>query len=135
MNSFNHYSFGAVDQWMHATIGGIDTDPAHPGFKRIVIHPRQGGGLTHARDTYNSIRGEILSVWTTESGRFELNVTVPANTTAEVWVPANDADHVTEGGKAVASADGVRFLRQEDGCAVFEVGSGAYRFAAPKQAS
>lgn len=134
MNSFNHYSFGAVDQWMHANIGGIDTDPAHPGFKRIVIHPRPGGGLTHARATYNSIRGEVLSIWTTESGRFELNVTVPANTTAEVWVTAPAADQVSEGGKPAASAEGVRFLRHEDGCAVFEVGSGAYRFVAPQLA-
>ncbi|HEY3413021.1 MAG TPA: glycoside hydrolase family 78 protein [Armatimonadota bacterium] len=135
MNSFNHYSFGAVDQWMHANIGGIDTDPTHPGFKRIVLHPRPGGGLTHARATYDSIRGRIVSVWSTEAGRFELNVTVPANTTAEVWVPAAAADQVTEGGKAAVSAEGVKLLRQEDGCAVFEVGSGTYTFVAPKPAA
>jgi alpha-L-rhamnosidase len=128
MNSFNHYSFGAVGEWMQSTVGGIDTDPAQPGFKRIIVHPQTGGGLTHARATYNSIHGEVICVWTKDGGRFTLNVTVPANTTAEVWVPAASAGHVMEGEKAATEAEGVRFLRQEAGSAVFEVGSGSYRF-------
>lgn len=130
MNSFNHYSFGAVGEWMQSVVGGIDTDPAQPGFKRIIVHPQTGGGLTHARATYKSIRGEVISIWTKQDGRFTLNVTVPANTTAEVWVPSADASSVMEGEKAASEADGVRFLRQEAGSAVFEVGSGSYRFTA-----
>ena len=62
MNSFAHYSFGAVYQWMVENIGGIQSDG--PAYKHIVIEPHPGGPLTHAETSYQSIRGEIATAWT-----------------------------------------------------------------------
>jgi alpha-L-rhamnosidase len=127
MNSFAHYSFGAVGEWMFKTVGGIDTDG--PGFEKIIIRPLPGGELTSAKTSYNSIRGLIETDWVLEGGAFRLNVTIPANTTATLHVPAASADEVTESGGSAGEAEGVRFLRMEAGSAVFEVGSGEYVFA------
>ena len=128
MNSFNHWAFGSVGEWMWRSIVGINPDDANPGYKRFIIHPRPGGGLTWAKGEYNSIRGKIVSDWRIEKGKLTLKVSVPTNTTALVYVPAESAAAVTESGKPAGKADGVRFLRMEDGCAVFEVGGGRYSF-------
>ncbi len=130
MNSYNHYAFGAVGEWMYANIAGIDL--AGPGFREIVIRPRSGGVLTHARGEFRSVRGTIVSAWRIVDGRFRLDVTIPANATAEVHVPARgDAKDILEDTKPASGAEGVRFLRHEPGAAVFAVGSGTYRFSAP----
>jgi len=126
MNSFAHYAFGAVGQWMFQAIGGIDT--ADSGFKRIIIRPRPGGKLTFAKVRYDSIRGRIVSHWKLTRAGLTMDVTVPANTTAAVHVPTTDAAAVTEGGKPAGRARGVTFLGMADGAAVYEVGSGTYRF-------
>jgi len=126
MNSFNHYSFGSIGRWLFGSVAGIDTDG--PGYKRIIIQPRPGGGLDYAKASYNSINGEIVSDWKIMGGKFALNVTIPANTTATVYVPAGDVESVTEGGKPAAKAGDVSLLRMEDDSAVFAVGSGHYRF-------
>lgn len=131
MNSFAHYSFGAVGEWMFKTIGGIDTDG--PAYERIIIRPQPAGRLTWAKTTYDSIHGPIATAWRTmpesKSGRqFRLYVTIPANTTALVYVPARNAGSVMEGRRPAAQAQGVRFITQENNNAVFEVGSGTYRF-------
>lgn len=126
MNSFAHYSFGAVAEWMFRIICGIDTDG--PAYKQIVIHPRPGGKLTYAKASYESIHGEIATDWKIKDHTFKLNVTIPANTTATVYVPAESADSVTESGRPVAKAKAVQLLRMENGEAVFAVGSGRYRF-------
>ena len=125
MNSFNHYAFGSVGRWLFNTVAGIDTDG--PGYKQIVIHPRPGG-MTSAKASYESIHGRIVSDWRLKDGTFTLNVTIPPNTTATVYVPAGSAESVTESGRPAASAEGVSFLRMDAGEAVWAVGSGNYRF-------
>ena len=125
MNSFNHYSFGAVGRWLFGTVAGIDTDG--PGFKKIIIRPRPGE-ITNAKASYDSINGEISTDWVQKGRMFKLNVTIPANTTATVYVPAEDVEAVNESGKKTAEVENVEFLRMEDGCAVFAAGSGQYRF-------
>ena len=112
-------------------MAGIDLDPAHPGYKHILLHPHPGGGLTYARAAYDSIHGRIVSDWKMENGRFAYHVEVPANTTATVWVPTAEETQVMEGGKPADKAEGVKFLRMEAGYAVYEIGSGAYTFTAP----
>jgi alpha-L-rhamnosidase len=134
MNSFNHYAFGAVGEWMYHTVAGIDIDPEHPGFKHIVMRPQPGGGLSWAKDTYHSLYGPIISNWKLVSGRFEWAVAVPPNTTATVYVPTSDASSVTEGGKPAAHAEGVRFAGHESGFAVYKIGSGHYTFSAAEPA-
>ncbi|MBN2131764.1 MAG: glycoside hydrolase family 78 protein [Sedimentisphaerales bacterium] len=126
MNSFAHYSFGAVAEWMFKTIGGIDTDG--PGYQRIIIHPQPGGRIWWARTSYDSIHGPISTAWKVRDGVFSLDVTIPANTVATVYIPAADPADVKEGGEPAAETTAVRFLRQQDGEAVFEIGSGRYRF-------
>lgn len=126
MNSFNHYAYGSAGEWMFEAVAGIDTDG--PGFKRILIHPRPGGDITWVLASYNSIRGKISTDWSIEGHSFKLDLTIPANTTAIVYVPAAGPDHVTESGRPAAQAESVRFLRMEQGDAVFEIGSGSYAF-------
>jgi alpha-L-rhamnosidase len=126
MNSFNHYAFGSVGRWMFGVVAGIDTDG--PGYKRIIIDPQPGGGFSYAKAGYESIHGQVKSSWEIKDGTFTLNVTIPANTTAAVYVPAKDAESVTESGRPAAASEGVKFLQMEAGRAVYQVGSGNYEF-------
>jgi alpha-L-rhamnosidase len=129
MNSFNHYWLGCVVEWLQCSVAGIDTDG--PGFQRITIRPvlnAAGGKITRARGSYDSIRGQISSEWKMEKEGLTLNTVIPANTVATVYVPAKDASSVQEGGKPAAEARGLKFLRQEAGYAVYEAGSGRYKF-------
>ena len=128
MNSFNHYAFGAIGAWIYAVIGGIDLDPDDPGYHHIIMHPRPGGGLTHASIEMNSMYGAIRSAWLLGDDDFDLRVTVPANTTATIYVPAREISQVTESGQPAQSAAGVTFLHLDDGCAVFSLASGTYHF-------
>jgi alpha-L-rhamnosidase len=109
-------------------VAGIGDDPAGPGFKKIIIRPQPAGDLTWARASYDSIRGKITSDWKHAAGKFTLNVTIPANTTATVFIPAASSETVTEGGRPAAQSGGVKFLRMENDRAVFEIESGAYTF-------
>jgi len=125
MNSFNHYSFGAVGRWLFGTVAGIDTDG--PGYKKIIIRPRPGG-ITGAKANFDSVNGTIATDWKLEDKVFTLNVTIPVNTTATIYVPADSAESVTESGRKITKAEAVRFLRMDNGSAVFAVGSGQYQF-------
>ena len=125
MNSFNHYSLGSVGEWLYRYVAGIDLGT--PGYSHIVIHPRPGGGLTHARGEYDSVRGRISSAWEIEDDRFVLEVTIPPNTTATVHVPVGDG--VSEGGRPVEEVEGIEFLSAGAGETVLAVGSGRYEFA------
>ena len=126
MNSFNHYSLGSCGEWMFSTMAGIDTDG--PGFKKIIIRPTPGEGITWVKASYDSINGRIVSNWAIEGNKMTMNVTIPPNTTATVYVSAKDAARVTESGNPADKAPGVKFVKQENGCALYEVGSGTYQF-------
>ena len=126
MNSFNHYSFGAVGRWMMGTVAGIDT--IGNGFKKIIIKPQPGGDLTYANASYESINGLIKSAWKIENGEFMLDITIPANTTAMVYVPTKKIKTTDEVEKMYSDKKFVKFLRTEEGFTVFEVGSGNYSF-------
>jgi len=127
MNSFAHYSFGAVYQWMVENIGGIRSNG--PGYRNITIAPQPDGRITWARVGYNSIRGPIQSQWKTEGLTLSLDVTIPANTTARVVIPTADPGDVTESGRAVRDAEGVEGVSVEHGRVIVTVGSGVYHFA------
>ena len=126
MNSFCHYSFGAVGEWLFGTVAGIDTDG--PGFQRLTIRPEPAEGLTWARARYHSIHGPMATAWRTRGESFSLEVTIPANTRATVYVPTSDPATVRESRQPVGQAEGVTFLRAEPGAAVYAVGAGTYRF-------
>jgi alpha-L-rhamnosidase len=122
MNSFNHYAFGAVGDWMYRTIAGIRLDAAAPGAKHVWIAPRPGGGLTYAKASLETLYGPLVSSWRLEDRRFVLDVTIPPNTTADVSLASTTPDHVREDGRAVGGA------RQNGQDVVVTVGSGTYEF-------
>jgi alpha-L-rhamnosidase len=126
MNSFAHYAFGAVYQWMAENIGGIRSDGA--GYRRILIAPKPGPALSSARVTYRSVNGLIQSAWKREARRFFLTVDVPANTEATVHLPAAEGS-VLESGKPVAEQRDVSYSggsrRKRE---TFVVGGGHYEF-------
>lgn len=127
MNSFNHYAYGAVGEWMYGTMAGVSA--AEPGYKRILVAPEPGEGIDSVDFTHETPYGEVRSAWSTTGEGLALDVTVPANTTAEVRIPAGSRWAVTEGGTPVVDAEDVTYLRDEDGDVVLEVGSGDYAFA------
>ena len=95
MNSFAHYSFGAVYQWIVENIGGIHSDAV--AYKRILIAPQPGGKLTSATTRYESIRGRIETKWRIADGKFILDVTIPVNTTATVIMPTKGVHDIGSG--------------------------------------
>jgi alpha-L-rhamnosidase len=123
----NHPMFGSIDEWFYRSLLGINA--LAPGFKKIQIKPQPAGDLQWAGGSYESVHGTIGSAWKKQGTAFELQVTIPANTTAEVWLPAAENSTISEGGKAIKSVKDIRLLRQEAGYAVLNVGSGSYNFS------
>jgi alpha-L-rhamnosidase len=129
MNSRNIVMLiGDLNIWLHEYLGGIRSDPEAPGFKKIIIKPEITGGLTSVNVGYDSIHGHISSEWHRSAGHLDLRVSIPANTTATVFVPVINHQTVTESGRPASQSDGVTFLRFEPGAAVYRVASGVYQF-------
>ena len=120
---------GQIMEWFYHDAAGIGSDPSGPGYKRIIIRPEPGGDLTWVEASYDSIHGPIVSDWKRDNGTFTLKVSIPANTTATIFLPAKAAAGVTEGGVPANRSKGVKFLREETGRAVYAVGSGEYEFS------
>jgi len=131
-DSRNHIMFGDISAWMYKALAGINPDPNAPGFKHFIIKPNIVGDLTHAQAAYRSIRGLIVSDWKLEGGKLRLSIQIPANATATVFIPTKPGAVVTESGKSIDKAVGVRFLRNEPGWSIYNVGSGKYEFAAER---
>ena len=93
-----------------------------------MIKPAVVGDLSWVKGRYDSVRGPIVSEWRREKGEFTLEVSIPPNTTATVFLPARLGDPITEGGVAADRSPQVRYLRRESECAVYAIGSGNYRF-------
>ena len=129
MNSFNHYAYGAMGDWMYRVMAGIDIDAAAPGYKHIVIQPRPGGGFTSVKASHKSLYGEVASAWTRDGSTFTLTADVPANTHATIRLPGAKADAVTLDGKPLVTGNGVADIKQAGEDVVVETGSGHYLFA------
>ena len=119
---------GQIQEWFYHDLAGIQNAPDSSGFKKIVINPHPVGDVTWANASYDSIRGKIVSDWKLDGKKFTLNVTIPPNTSATVFVPAKSEQGVAENGSTAGQSAGVTFLRTEGGRAVFAVESGKYRF-------
>ena len=128
MNSFNHMAFGSVGEWVWRDIIGINLDEEQPGYKHFFIRPRLLPELSWAKGKYESIHGTIESSWKIEASEFFFNVTIPANTTATIFLPAKDVLSIFESNEPVTWAKGVKFNRMEKGNAVFDIASGNYSF-------
>jgi alpha-L-rhamnosidase len=136
MNSGNHLMLvGDLNIWFYEYLAGIRADPDKPAFKHLFIRPTPVEGLTYARATHESPYGLISSHWKRAGTQLTLDITVPPNTTATVYVPAAQASSVAESGVATANSKGVKFVRMEAGAAVYEVVSGSYSFTSQLPAS
>jgi alpha-L-rhamnosidase len=108
MNSFNHYAYGAIGFWMYGVVAGIRMDEGHPGYKHILIAPRPGGGLTHARASIDTVYGRVSSDWQIVNGVLKLKVEVPPNTTATVSLPGGKVEEVGSGNWEFESDSGTK---------------------------
>lgn len=132
MNSFNHYAYGAIGDWMYRVATGIDTEEAAPGYKAIVIKPHLDNRLTLASSEYKTGYGIVKSAWKTSDQSILFDVEVPVNTKATVYVPAASANSITESGKPLASVKEISVKGEEPGYVKVEVGSGKYSFVVKK---
>jgi alpha-L-rhamnosidase len=124
MNSFNHYAYGAIGDWMYRVVAGIEI--GKPGYKHILIQPQPDKRLRYAKASYESSYGQISSGWEMQDGKLVVKVKIPANTTATITLPSVQPDKVTENGAAIASI--FKNIKQEGKNTVIEAGSGEYVF-------
>ena len=131
MNSFNHYAYGAIGDWMYRKMVGLDTYEDGVGYKHIKIQPHIGGDFTNASASLKTYYGTVSSGWKIDGDEIIMDVEIPANTTATVFMPASNADAITESGKSL-SAQNIKIDEPKDGYVVMEIGSGKYHFSAHK---
>ena len=128
MNSFNHYAYGAIGDWLYRVVAGIEIDEINPGYKHFIIHPHPGGGLSFASANYHSMYGDIESSWKISNKNFELAVSVPPNTTATIKLPFAKVENVLEGQKLLEISKGIFDVVQKEDLVILNVGSGNYNF-------
>ncbi len=128
MNSFNHYAYGAIGEWLYTYVAGIQIDEKSPGYKHFLLAPHPGGGLTNANATFKSIHGEIKSAWKIENGNMVYEVKVPANTTATVTLPTASLDKVTVNATSLKD-DKAKSAQQAGKAVTLKLGSGDYKFS------
>jgi alpha-L-rhamnosidase len=126
--SHNHPMFGSVSEWFYRELAGINPAPDAVGFDKIVFRPQPVGDLTWVKASYDSVHGKVVSEWRWDAGKFNLRVRVPVGATATVILPAKDGTPVTENGRPLEQASGVKRLTGVSGHAVVAIGSGQYEF-------
>ena len=129
MNSFNHYSYGAIGDWMYRDIAGIDTYPDAPGYKHIQIKPHLGGDLSYANADLQTYYGMVSCHWKIDNGQLQLDIEVPTNASATVYIPARSVESIMEGKVGITSVSEIKLIGKEDNYVIAEMGSGKYHFA------
>lgn len=131
MNSFNHYAYGSVAEWLYAYAAGIQSDPNAPGYKHFIVSPAPNVRLGSLQASYDSVYGRIESTWSCDGQTVTYCVTVPANTSARLYIPAASEKAVTaDGSTAFASIEGLVYGGFENGKAAFDLQAGTYTFTA-----
>jgi alpha-L-rhamnosidase len=126
--SQNHFMSGQIMEWFYNDLAGIGVDPEGAGFLKSIIKPMVVGDIKWVNGSYQTVSGLISTEWKREGNQFSLDVSIPVNTSATVFIPTEKENDVTESGKQTGKAEGVRFLRMENGKAIYEIGSGNYHF-------
>lgn len=129
--SLNHWTHSACGEWLWRNVAGLNPDPERPGYAGFTVRPRPTPEVSWCKAAYDSVRGPIAVDWRADDGRFTLSMTVPPGSEATVFIPTASATQVSEGSRPASNDKGIRFVRIEDGAAVFTVQSGDYRFSAP----
>ncbi len=128
MNSFNHYAYGAIGDWIYSNIAGLQDDEDYPGYKHFTIRPLITDSLDYARFYFNSMYGTIRSEWSRKGNQIELNIAVPPNTRATIILYTSDIDTVTEGGKLLSEVfESSEVIFSGTECRI-SIGSGNYNF-------
>ncbi|WP_319589818.1 glycoside hydrolase family 78 protein [uncultured Draconibacterium sp.] len=125
MNSFNHYAYGAIGEWLYNHVAGIQVDENNPGYKKFILAPNPGGGLITVNAEFDSMYGKIVSDWKINDGQMTYQVEVPANTSAEVVLPNAKVADIIMGDDLKSSA------KQSGNDVTVSVGSGIYTFSYP----
>lgn len=128
MNSYNHYAYGAIGDWMYRVMVGLDTYEDGVGYKHIKIQPHIGGQFTNASASLQTLYGKLASGWKIEGDQIFMDVTIPANTTATVFVPATNLSQVTEGNRQITTIKEITRGELKDGYLSLTLGSGEYHF-------
>jgi len=126
--SNNHLMLGHLMEWFYAGLAGIRQSDSSIAFKNIVIRPEPVGDITSAKATYQSVHGLIASEWKKEDHEFKLKVTIPANTSATIYLPADSSSVIEEGKTSIHDREDVKLAGYEKGTALVKVGSGTYTF-------
>ncbi|NML63846.1 family 78 glycoside hydrolase catalytic domain [Hymenobacter sp. RP-2-7] len=129
MTSFNHYAYGAIGNWLYTSVAGLTAEA--PGYHRFAVRPQPGGGFTQASAQLETVYGPAQARWQTSGTQLALDVTVPPNTTATVYVPAASPDVVREGLRKLDASLGTPTGPAAGGYVPITVGSGQYHFTAP----
>ena len=132
MNSFNHYSYGAIGDWMYRQMVGLDTYEDGVGYKHIKIKPHIGGGFTFASASLQTYYGKLSGGWKLEADKIIMDVEIPANTTATIFIPASNANSITENNKPLSAIGDIKIVETKDGYVEINVGSGVYHFSISK---
>jgi alpha-L-rhamnosidase len=135
MNSFNHYAYGAIGEWMYRVVAGIGIDPQQAGYKHIFIAPRPGGGLEWVKCSLHTMYGDVSSSWEIKAKTMTTRVTVPSNTTATIRLPGARLEEVREGGIPLRQSRDVQNAHQGADSVSLEVGSGSYVFESNSEGS
>ncbi|WP_132053789.1 family 78 glycoside hydrolase catalytic domain [Pseudocnuella soli] len=128
MNSFNHYAYGAIGEWMYRTVAGLDTEEDGPGYKHIRVKPLPGGNFNHVAVTLQTYYGPVTSGWKREGASFNMEVVIPANTQASVFIPAPSVNAVREGDMALSQNGAIKVIGYHNGYVQVKIGSGSYQF-------
>jgi len=128
MNSFNHYAYGSIGDWMYTNITGIRGKEIYPGYKQFIIDPYITDSLSYAKARFNSLYGTIKSEWTRDGDRVSLSVSVPVNTRATIHILTSETGSVTESGQPLSDVFKASGYHRSDSGYVLEVGSGDYNF-------
>ena len=133
MNSFNHYSYGAIGDWMYRQMVGLDTYEDGVGYQHSKVQPHIGGGFTHASASLDTYYGQLSSGWKVQGDSIYLDVLIPANTYASVFIPTYDINLVTENGGPLKNGNGISLVGQKNNYYETKLGSGTYQFAIKKE--
>ena len=126
MNSFNHYAYGAIGDWMYRVSAGIET--MGPGYKHIVIQPHPTQKLEYSKASFESSYGTISSGWEKKDGKVIVTVSIPVNTTASIILPATNQEKVTESGNPLSQNAYLKDIKAADKSLSMQAGSGEYSF-------
>jgi alpha-L-rhamnosidase len=129
MNSYNHYAYGAIGDWMYRTVAGLDTYQDGPGYKHIRIKPYIGGDFTQVSASLKTYYGDASSSWKLENGILIMDLEIPANTIATVYIPTVDQGSVKESGGSLTASIDFSIVGMEEGYLVLKIGSGSYHFS------